>query len=76
VPQQEERDGERGLGRPEDARDLVEEELAVERAVVEAACGEEVHGRAFRECAEAALPDDLSSDRVSREEHPRRLVHG
>src|SRR6478609_1003391 len=36
-----------------------------------------MHGRASRECGEeAALPDDLSPDRVSLEEHRREFVHG
>ncbi|MFF2515924.1 hypothetical protein [Streptomyces sp. NPDC058086] len=36
----------------------------------------EVHGRAFRECSETALPDDLSPDRDPGGEHPCEYVHG
>ena len=40
-----------GSGRPQDAGDLAEGELAFEDAVVEALFGSELHGRAFRECS-------------------------
>jgi hypothetical protein len=39
-----------GSGRPQDAGDVAENEFAFEAAVVEALFGNEVHGRAFREC--------------------------
>jgi len=35
-----------------------------------------MHDRAFRKCVEAALPDDLSPDRVLGEEHHDHHVHG
>src|SRR5690606_24379474 len=65
-------------GRPQDAGDPVEGEVAFEDGVVEASLGGEVkgHGRAFRECAGTALPGDLSPDRVPGREYPRRCVHG
>jgi len=56
---------------PEDTRNLVENELIFDDAVVEATFENELHGHAFRESSETALPDDLSPDRDPRQEHPR-----
>lgn len=66
----------RVLGRPQDAGNLIEDEVAFNDAVVEMLFGSEAQGQAFRDCRRTALPDDLSSDRNSAEERPGRRVHG